>query len=305
MPAAAPSPFAIHWDLDPDVVFLNHGSFGGCPRVVLDEQRRLQRELESEPVRFLHRELEDRLDPVRAELAAFVDCDADDLAFVRNATEGVNTVLRSLQFVAGDELLTIDHEYNASRNALQFAADRHGACVTTAKVPFPLRSPQQVVDAVLAAVTDRTRLLLIDHITSPTGLVLPIEPIVKALAARGIDTLVDGAHGPGMVPLSLRNLGAAYYTGNCHKWLCTPKGSALLFVRRDRQERIRPLAISHGANSARRDRSRFRLEFDFTGTFDPTPWLCIPTALRFLSGLLPGGMVALQQHNRGLALRAR
>lgn len=305
MPAAAPSPFSIHWDLDGDVVFLNHGSFGGCPRVVQEEQRAIQRELEREPVRFMHRELEGRLDIARRELAAFVDCDDADLAFVRNATEGVSTVLRSLRFDAGDELLTIDHEYNASKNALQFAADRHGARVTVAKVPFPLQSPQQVVDAVLAAVTDRTRLLLIDHITSPTGLVLPIEPIIQALAARGIDTLVDGAHGPGMVPLSLRSLGAAYYTGNCHKWLCTPKGSALLYVRRDRQDRIRPLAISHGANSTRTDRSRFQLEFDFTGTFDPSPLLCIPVALRFLSSLLSGGMDALRAHNRSLALRAR
>lgn len=299
------SPLAVHWDHDPAITFLNHGSFGGCPRVVLDEQRRLQREIEQEPVRFLHRELEERLDASRAVLADFVGCDADDLAFVRNATEGVNTVLRSLVFAAGDELLTIDHEYNASRNALEFVAARAGARVTTAKVPFPLQSEQQVVDAVLAAVTDRTRLLLIDHVTSPTGLVLPIEPIVKALAARGIDTLVDGAHGPGMVPLSLRSLGAAYYTGNCHKWLCTPKGSALLYVRKDRQERIRPLAISHGANSPRKDRSRFRLEFDFTGTFDPSPLLCIEVALRFLSSLLPGGYEAVRQHNRTLALRAR
>jgi len=305
MPAAAPSPFAAHWDLDPEVVFLNHGSFGACPRVVLQHQHELRQRLEREPVRFLHRELEGLLDPVRQELGAFLDADADDLAFVTNATMGVNTVLRSLQFAAGDELLVTDHEYNACRNALELLAGRHGCRIVTAKVPFPVQGPQQVVDAVLGAVSERTRLLLIDHVTSPTGLVLPVAQLVQALAARGIDTLVDGAHAPGMLPLSLRTLGAAYYTGNCHKWLCTPKGSAFLFVRKDRQERIRPLAISHGANSTRTDRARFRLEFDFTGTCDPTPWLVIPTAVRFLASLLPGGIPALQQHNHEMALFGR
>src|SRR5262245_3257976 len=180
MPRPSPSPFAAHWDLDPAVTFLNHGSFGACPRVVLQQQRELAAELEREPVRFLHRELEARLDVARRELAAFVGCDADDLAFVTNATTGVNTVLRSLQFAPGDELLVTDHEYNACRNALDHVAQRSGARIAVARIPFPLPDSQQVVDAVLAAAGERTRLLLIDHVTSPTGLVLPIERIVGA-----------------------------------------------------------------------------------------------------------------------------
>jgi isopenicillin-N epimerase len=301
----APSPLASHWTHDSSVTFLNHGSFGGCPKVVIAAQRAIQDEIEREPVRFLHRELEQRLDVAREALCEVVDCDPQDLVFVRNATEGVNTVLRSLQFAPCDELLTIDHEYNATQNAMRFVAERSGARVVIAHVPFPLRDSQQVVDAVLAAVTPRTKLLVIDHITSPTGIVLPIERLIRELDARGIDTLVDGAHGPGMVPLSLRNLGAAYYTGNCHKWLCTPKGSALLFVRRDRQARIRPLAISHAANTTRTDRPFFWQEFDWTGTFDPSPVLTLPTALKFLDALMPGGLPSIQRHNRALALAAR
>lgn len=305
MQLPAPSPFARHWDLDPDVVFLNHGSFGACPRVVLALQQELRSRMEREPVLFIHRQAEERLDLARARLAQFVGCDADDLAFVPNATTGVNTVLRSLSFAPGDELLTTDHEYNACRNALDFVATRAGARVVTAKIPFPVQSNREVLDAVLSQATERTRLCLLDHVTSPTGLVLPVAEVVAELRERGIDTLVDGAHAVGMLPLALDQLGAAYYTGNCHKWLCTPKGSALLHVRADRQAEIRPLAISHGANSSRTDRSRFRLEFDFTGTSDPTPFLCIPEALRFLDGLLPGGIPALQAHNHDLACRGR
>jgi isopenicillin-N epimerase len=305
MTLPAPAPAAAHWDLDPELVFLNHGSFGACPRAVLRHQQELRQRLERNPVLFVGRELEALLDEARHELARLVAADADDLAFVPNATTGVNAVLRSLSFAPGDELLVLDHEYNASRNALDFVAARSGARVITVTVPLPLASPQQVHDAVLAAVTGRTRLLLIDHVTSATGLVLPVETIVPALRERGVETLVDGAHAPGMLPLDLTRLGAAYYTGNCHKWLCTPKGSALLHVRRDCQPAIRPLAISHGANSTRGDRSRFRLEFDFTGTDDPTPFLCLPAALRCLGDLLPGGLPALQRHNHDLAVRGR
>ncbi|MCR9245213.1 MAG: aminotransferase class V-fold PLP-dependent enzyme [bacterium] len=299
------SPLATHWDLDPEITFLNHGSFGACPRVVLARQSELRTQLERDPVRFFERDFEPLLDTARVALAELVGCAAEDLAFVPNATTGVNTVLQSLTFDPGDELLVTDHEYNASRNALDHTIARTGARAVLAPLPFPLTDAETVLESILAHVTDRTRLLLIDHITSPTGLVLPIERIVAELADRGIDTLVDGAHGPGMVPLELERIGAAYYTGNCHKWLCTPKGSALLFVRRDRQDRLRPSAISHGANSPRTDRSRFRLEFDWTGTHDPTPFLCIPTALEFLRGLMPGGLPAVREHNRNLVLAGR
>lgn len=291
--------------LDPDVTFLNHGSFGACPRPVQEAQAELRARLEAEPVRFFVRERPALLDAAREALARFVGADPKDLVFVRNATEGVNAVLRSLRFSPGDELLGTRHGYNACNNALRFVADAAGARAVFADVPFPLASAQEVVDAVLAQVTPRTRLALLDHVTSPTGLVFPLEALVKALAERGVPTLVDGAHAPGMVDLHVGELGAAFYTGNLHKWVCAPRGAAFLWVRSDLQPLVRPLAISHGANAEDAGRSRFWLEFDWTGTDDPTAPLCVPAALAAVAALEPGGWAEVRQKNRALALEAR
>ncbi len=294
-----------YWPLDPNITYLNHGAFGSCPWPVLQDQSEWRARMERNPIKFLDTELESHLDRARAALAALVNANPDDIAFVPNATTGVNTVVRSLDFGPGDEILTTDHEYNACLNAARYAAARSGAKVVVANVAMPIADPSDVTAAILARASERTKLALISHVTSPTGLVFPVEDIVAGLNARGIDTLVDGAHAPGMVALDVRGLNAAYYTGNAHKWLCTPKGSAFLHVRADRQGAIRPLAISHGTNSPRSDRSQFRLEFDWGGTGDPTPYLAIPRALEFMSGLLPGGWSEIQAANRSLVISAR
>jgi isopenicillin-N epimerase len=295
----------FHWSLDPSVVFLNHGSFGACPIPVLQHQSALRARMERQPVQFFVRDLEGLLDEARAGLGNFIGAPARDLVWVPNATTAVNSVLRSLEFRAGDELLTTDHEYNACRNVLEFVAKRAGAKVVVAAVPFPLAHSGQVVEAIMDRVTDRTRIALLDHVTSQTGLVLPIRELVSALAVRGVETLVDGAHGPGMLDLNLEAIGAGWYTGNCHKWICAPKGAAFLYTRPDLQPRTRPAVISHGANSPRTDRSRYLIEFDWTGTDDPTPMLCVPEAIRFMGEIMPGGWTALRSNNHQLALRGR
>jgi isopenicillin-N epimerase len=298
------SRFAALWPLDPEVSYLNHGSFGACPSAVLETQSGLRAELEREPVDFLWRRLPGRLARVRASLGAFLGADADDLALVPNATAGVNAVLRSLDLRPGDELLTTSHVYPACRKAMEFVAGRVGARVVVAEVPFPLAGEDDVTSPVIDAVTPRTRLALLDHVTSPTALVFPVGRLVKELGERGVETLVDGAHAPGMVPLDLDRLGAAYYTGNAHKWLCAPKGAAFLHVRRDLQRTVHPAVVSHGYADGDPG-SSIRAEFDWTGTSDPTSWLSIPAAIELLASLLPGGWPEVMTANRTLALEAR
>ena len=292
------------WDFDPSIVYLTHGTYGACPRPVVEAQRALLAELEANPIQFLTRDLEERWDAARRSVADFLGADPTGLVAVSNATAGVATVLTSLRLRPGDELLTNDHEYNATLNALAATAERAKARVVQVQIPLPIQHPEQVVEAILAGVTPRTRLALISHVTSPSGLVFPIDTIVRELDRLGVDTLVDAAHAPGMLPVDVDALGAAFWTGNGHKWLCGPKAAGVLVVRMDRRSGVVPLVTSHGRNDARAERPQLWREFDWQGTSNPTAFLALPEAIRVI-GELAGGWPAHMAANRALALEAR
>ena len=296
-----------HWLLNPTIDFLNHGSFGATPVVVLEEQTRLREQLERDPIAFLapERQLEPKLDETRRVLSNLVGAEPRDLVFVRNATDGVNAVLRSFPLRSGDEVVITNHGYNACNNAVRFATERVGAVTRIAQVPFPIQDPQEVVAAIGNTLSDRTRLLVVDHVTSSTGLVFPVERLVELAHGRGVRVMIDGAHGPGMVPINLRELDADYYTANHHKWLCAPKASGFLYVRPDFQREVHPTIISHAYNRPRPGRSQFVAEFDWMGTHDPTPILALPAAIKFLDTLREGGLTRHMQLNRRLALESQ
>jgi isopenicillin-N epimerase len=280
------------WLLDPAVAFLNHGSFGATPRAVLAEQERWRGLMERHPTHFMSEELPPALRAAAARLAAFVDARADDLVFVENATAGCNAVLRSLRFAPDDEILVTDHGYPAVRKATEYVAARAGARVVEATVPFPLHDAKQAVAAVSSRLSSRTRLAIFDHITSSTAVVFPVRELTALCRSAGVAVLVDGAHAPGMLSLDVPSIGADWYTGNCHKWLMAPKGSAFLWVTPERQAETHPLVISHGYGQG------FTAEFDWVGTRDPSAWLSVPAAIDFHERL---GGTKLRERNVGMA----
>ena len=293
------------WGLDPDIAFLNHGSFGASPVKVLAEQRRLRDRMEANPVQFFAFEGTDLLSDARLGAAGFVGADPDGFAFVANATAGINTLLRSVPLEAGDEILVTDHGYEACNLAAEHIAARRGASVRFARLPVPATDSQELRTAVLNAVTAETRIAVIDHLTSPTSLVLPVKEIVSDLAALGIGTIVDGAHAPGQLALDVDEIGALGYAANWHKWVCAPKGAGFLWASREWREYGSPLVISHGAGYGSTGDERFRDMFDWTGTADPTPFLSVPTAIEVVGGMLDGGWPAIRDRNQRVALHMR
>ena len=293
--------------LDPEVLHLNHGSFGACPRAVLEAQAALRARLEAATMRWFVLEYQDALDRARAAAAAFVGADPAGFVFVANATHGVATVLANVlaraELAAGDEVLTTDHEYRACKNAIDRAAATAGAQVVVVPIALPARDPAAAVEALVARVTPRTRLVLVDHVTSPTALTLDIAALARALPPRAA-LLVDGAHAPGQLDLDVAATGATYYTGNFHKWTCAPKGAGFLWVAPARREGFHPLVTSHGATLSTAARSRFRLEHDWTGTHDPSPYLCVPVAITTIASL-GGGWPRVRERNRTLVRAMR
>jgi len=274
--------------LDPEVTFLNHGSFGACPRPVFEAYQRWQLQLERQPVAFLdpNRGLSGWTRDARVALAGVVGAEADDLVGLTNATVGLNIVAQSLDLKPGDEILTTDHEYAALEKTWAYVCRRSGAVVKVVKIPLPLTAEAQFTDTLLAGMTDRTRVLFLSHITSATALVFPIERAVAEARRRGIWTVIDGAHTPGHIPLNLTALDADFYAGNCHKWMMAPKGAAFLHVRRELQAMINPLVISHGWTAERREGpfggTPFVDMLEVQGTRDPSAWLTVPAAIDFV-----------------------
>jgi isopenicillin-N epimerase len=260
--------------LDPDVVFLNHGSFGASPRAVFERYQAWQLELEREPVDFILRRLDGLLADARGELAAYVGAKPDDLTFVQNTTTGVNMAARSLDLQPGDEVLATGLEYGACDLAWEAVCARAGARYVRAEMPLPVGD---VVEQLFARLTDRTRVVYASHITSETGLLLPIEEIVRRAREAGLTTVVDGAHAPGHVPLDLEALGADFYSGNCHKWLCAPKGAGFLHVRPERQERVEGPIVSWG----HAEPATFISRTEEQGTRDAAAYLSVPAAIAF------------------------
>jgi len=299
------SKLSKYWNLNPKTVFLNHGSFGACPQEILDYQFKLRTELESDPVHFfdvISKQL--WVDSIET-FADFINADKEGIVFVPNATSGVNTILRSLSLKPDDEIIILDHTYQACWNTVDFVTKRSGAKTVIVPLPYPIENSEEVTQVILNYTTEKTKLALIDTVTSPTGIRLPFENIVSELQSRSIDVLLDAAHGPGIVPLDLKKLKPAYVTGNAHKWLCTPKGSAFLHIREDKRPDIRPLSISHGASVDGSKNERIRLEFDWTGTQDITPWLCIPKSIEYIDSLVEGGWAEVMERNTSLAIEAR
>lgn len=299
------SPLAEYWRLDKNTVFLNHGSFGATPIEILNQQGKYRQTIEKDPVKFFEREYITHWKGAINCLSEFINADPDGLVFITNATTGVNTVLKNLDLKPNDQIIVTDHTYQACRNAVDYITKKVGAEMIVVKIPFEIKNDQEVIDLVLNSVCDKTVLALIDTVTSPTGMKMPFEKIIKKLQEENVDVLLDAAHGAGIVNLNLERMNAAYVTGNCHKWICTPKGSAFLHVREDKKNNFRPLNISHGASFKGNMQEKFEFEFSWPGTYDPTPWMCIPDSIHYMDRMVEGGWEEIKKRNTNLAIKGR
>jgi isopenicillin-N epimerase len=292
------------WPQSGAVDYLNHGSYGFVPQPVRDDFLQHSTAMLDNPMHYLCDEYGAYFEQNHRALSALMHCPPDDLVLVQGATEGVNAVIKSLaltgQIKAGDQLLRTSHGYNACNNVLHSIAQQTGARVVVAEMPFPLQHEDEVVGAILAAVTDKTKFALIDHITSPTALLFPVARIVYELKQRGVECLIDGAHACGMVEVDVPALGAAFYVGNGHKWLGAAPGVGFLYVRPDLQHLIEPVTMSHGYNDSTPNKSLFQKQFAYNATRNYAPWFTLNTAITTLNSLHPNGLFALMEDNRQL-----
>lgn len=273
-----------HFLLDPEIVFLNHGSYGATPKPVFEAYQNWQLRLERQPVLFLGRELPALMRESRVALGEYLNADPDDLVYIPNATHGINIIARSLDLKPGDEILTSDHEYGACDYAWEFNCDKTGAQYVHQSIPLPVRAEEEIVEQFWQGVTPRTRVIYLSYITSSTALRLPVDKICRRARECGILTVIDAAHAPGQIPVDLQALGADIVFGNCHKWMMAPKGSAFLYARRELQDLIQPLVVSWGTHPTPDigTGSRFIDILQWTGTKDPTAALAVPVAIQFM-----------------------
>lgn len=268
--------------LNPDVTFLNFGSFGATPKPVFERYQAFQLELERDPVQFITNKGLQYLKQSRLALSQFIKCDADDLVMVTNPSYAVNTIAKSLQLSAEDEILTTDLEYGACDRAWRFVCDATGAKYICQPISLPIVDKESFVDQLFAGVSNKTKLIFMSHITSTTALILPVKEVATRAKSMGIDVFIDGAHVPGQIDLNLNDLNVAYYTGACHKWMMTPKGSSFMYVKRELQEQIFPLVVSWGYKAIFPSTSKYQDWHTMNGTRDYTAFLCLPDAIDFM-----------------------
>lgn len=304
----SPSEYLKEWSLRPDVVHLDHGSCGGCPRMIMNAQRKIGDEIEQGPHDWFAKDFASGIRTAKESLAGFLNADIRGLALTQGTTQGLNVAAFSQTFNPGDELLITNHAYSSALMVLKQIAEQAKARIVIAKVPFPVHNNEEVVESILSHVTPRTKFAIIDHIPSRTGVIFPIKRIVAELDSRGIVTLVDGAHGPGQIEVDLRDINAPYYVASLHKWMCAPRGLGLLYVREDKIAITKPVIVARTCyfrDSCTDIRTQFEHDFDWMGTFDPSTYLCLPTIVEFLSTLCPGLHAGLVQRNHQVALEAR
>lgn len=268
--------------LDKEIIFLNHGSFGACPKSVFKVYQQWQKELERQPVRFLSCEYPQLDHAARTKLGAYLGAKAENLVFIPNATHGVNIVARSLKLKPGDEILSSNMEYGACNNIWDFVCSQTGAKYHPISIPVPFPASEEMAALILNRITPRTKVIFLSHIASPTGLILPVEKIATYARSKGILTLVDGAHAPGQMNLNLEEMGVDFYTGNCHKWMLAPKGAGFLYASSESQKLIAPLIISWGWSMATSLSASFHEKLFWNGTRDPAAYLSVPAAIEFM-----------------------
>lgn len=290
-----------YWNLDSNIIFLNHGSFGATPVKILEKQSEYREMMEKEPVDFFVNKMPELLNGSKRQLSEFVGADSNDLVFVQNTTTGVNQILNSFPFEKGDEWITTSHAYGACKNAIRHYAGNNKINLKIADIPFPVSDDDQILDSIRKEITKATKLALIDHITSATGMIFPIRKIIDMLHESGVKVLVDGAHAPGMLQLNIKELDADFYVGNCHKWICAPKGSAFMYSKKEFREWVKPLVISHFNDTDLIGESNWSNQFMWDGTHDFSQYICVGETIEFMGTLHPNGWKGILERNHKLA----